>query len=217
MFVKKEFFESGKESWFVEFKRYKYFILISLIVVSIAIYADYLSGTYVSSARVADVPDLIIDHIGPYDLSFLFVYGYLFLVFLLFLNPIIFHIGRLHRVVGQFSLLILIRSFFIVFTHLQTPLDAIAVNFPWPFEGLSFLNDLFFSGHVAVPFLGFLIFRKNGSSILKYLFLFGSIIMSLTVLLMHQHYSIDVFAAFFITYSSYKLGEFLFKKIRADF
>ena len=217
MFVKKEFFETGKESWLAEFKKYKYFILISLAVVGIATYADYLSGTYVSSTRVADVPDLILDHIGPYDLSFLFVYGYLALVLLLFLNPLIFHIGKLHKVIGQFSLLIFIRSFFIIFTHLQTPLDAVYADFPWSLEGLSFINDLFFSGHVAVPFLGFLLFRKDAGSFFKYFFLISSIVMGATVLLMHQHYSIDVFAAFFITYTSYRFGEFIFRKVNPKF
>ncbi len=215
MRIKKRYFKEGWRSWKKEFWEYKYFILISLLIVGIAAYVDYLAGTYVSSARVADVPDLILDYIGPYDFSFLFVYGYLALVFLLFLYPLIFNISRLHKVIGYFSLLIVVRSFFLIFTHLQTPLDVIDAVFPWPFKGLYFINDLFFSGHVAVPFLGFLLYRDN--RVISYIFLIGSLIMGAVVLLMHQHYSIDVFSAFFISYGTYKMGRYLFKKIKPDF
>ena len=36
--------------------------------------------------------------------------------------------------------------------------------------------------------------------------------MGITVLGMHQHYSIDVFAAFFITYGCYKFGNWFLMK-----
>ncbi len=75
---------------------------------------------------------------------------------------------------------------------------------------MDFKNDLFFSGHTAVPFLGFLLFKNRK---VKYTFLGASIIMAITVLLMHVHYSIDVFSAFFITYGTFKIGEWLFKKM----
>ncbi len=215
MQINRRYFQKGWKSWKREIKEYKYFILISLIVAGIVTYVDYIAGIYVSSANVASVPDLILDNIGPYDFGFLFIYGYLALTFLLFIYPLFFHIGKLHKVVGQFSLLVVIRSAFIIFTHLQTPLDVIHAVFPWPFTGLYFANDLFFSGHVAVPFLGFLLYKDSRT--MKYLFLLGSIIMGITVLLTHQHYSIDVFAAFFITYGSYKIGKYLFKKIKPDF
>ena len=38
--------------------------------------------------------------------------------------------------------------------------------------------------------------------------------MAITVLGMHQHYSIDVFAAFFITYGVYKMGGWVIKKLK---
>jgi hypothetical protein len=37
--------------------------------------------------------------------------------------------------------------------------------------------------------------------------LVSSIILAITVLLMHVHYSIDVLSAYFITYGVYKLSE----------
>jgi membrane-associated phospholipid phosphatase len=101
-----------------------------------------------------------------------------------------------------------------LFTHLQTPSDAITADFPWIFQNLNFQNDLFFSGHTAIPFLGFFLFRRSP---LRYVFLVGSLVMAFVVLAMHLHYSIDVFSAFFITYCSYRIGCFFTHKIDATF
>lgn len=208
MIAVKEYFRKGFRDWRREFLEYKYLILLSLMVVGVATYLDYFSGVYVSSLSGASVPDLILDHIGPFDLSFLFVYGYLVLVFTLFLYPVLLHIRTVHIVVTQFSLLVTVRALFVIFTHLQTPLDAIDVSFPWIFKGLSFQNDMFFSGHTAIPFLGFFLFKRK----IRYFFLGGSILLAIVALAMHLHYSIDVFSAFFITYCCFKVGDALLNK-----
>ena len=90
------------------------------------------------------------------------------------------------------------------------PAGALVYTAPAWFTVLDFKNALFFSGHTAVPFLGFLLFRKEKIGIF---FLIATIVMALTVLFMHVHYSIDVFAALFITWGSYGIGEWLFRKI----
>jgi hypothetical protein len=207
--ISKDYFKKGMQDWIREFLEYKYLILFSLIVVAIATFLDYFSGVYVSSTATATVPDLILDHIGPIDMRFLFVYGYLAVAFCFFLYPILFHIRKLHIVISQFSVLVIIRSIFIVFTHLQRPADAIVISFPWILKGLSFENDMFFSGHTAIPFLGYLLFKNSK---IRYFFLAGSVFLGIAVLAMHEHYSIDVFSAFFITYCSYKVGWLLIRK-----
>ena len=209
MFKNKDYFISGYRDWRKELREYKYFIFLSLMVFVIATFIDYLSGVYVTSAQTAHVPDLILDHIGPVDVSFLFVWGYIAFFSLLFIYPIFLHVRTLHIVISQFSLLIMLRAVFVLLTHLQTPPEAIVVEFPWKFQILSFQNDMFFSGHTAIPFLGFLLFDGK----IRYFFLCGSIFMGTVVLLMHLHYSIDVFSAFFITYCSYRAGNHVLKKI----
>jgi len=205
----KDYFKKGFQDWIREFFEYKYLILLSLLIVGIATFLDYFSGVYVSSTPGVVVPDLILDHIGPINIGFLFVFGYLILILTLFLYPIFFHIRRLHIVISQFSVLVIIRSVFMVLTHLQSPADAINISFPWIFEELSFKNDMFFSGHTAIPFLGFLLFKNSK---IRYFFLAGAIFLGTAALLMHEHYSIDVFSAFFITYCSYKIGCLFIRK-----
>jgi hypothetical protein len=205
----KEYFVSGCKDWWEELVEYKYFIFLSILIFVIATFIDYYSGTYVTNrAQTAHVPDLILDHIAPVDLSLLYVYGYIVLFTAILLFTIFFHVRTLHVVISQFSLLIMLRAVFTILTHLETPPDAIAVAFPWKFQILSFQNDMFFSGHTAIPFLGFLMIKKP----VRYFFLFGSFVMGAVVLLMHIHYSIDVFAAFFMTYGSYKIGNLFVRR-----
>ncbi len=198
---------------FVEWKEeilvHRYLLLISLVFLFIGGILDSASGNFVTKINGAIVPDLILDNVTPINLEYIFTYGYLFSTFLLFLYPLFFKVKKLHIVINQFSLLIMVRGFFMIFTHLKTPIDAVVVNFPWLFSHLNYQNDLFFSGHVAVTFLGFLIFEEK----IRYFFLISSIIFGITVLLMHIHYSIDVLSAFFITYGVYKIGNWLLQKL----
>jgi len=173
---------------------------------------DLLSGNYTSKVDSGSATtDLILDHIPVVNLLPIYVYGMLLVLAVGLLYPLFYKVKDLHKVISQFSLLVMIRSFFIILTHLKTPVDAVPLDkIPWFFDLVSFRNDLFFSGHTAVPFLIFLIFRKE--KIGKF-FLFMTIVLAATVLLMHEHYSIDVFAAFFITWGSFQIGEWLFRGI----
>ena len=68
-------------------------------------------------------------------------------------------------------------------------------------------NDFFFSGHTGLPFLFFLLTPWPPLAII---FLIASIAMGVAVLLMHIHYSIDVFAAPFMTYSIFVVARLIF-------
>jgi membrane-associated phospholipid phosphatase len=70
-------------------------------------------------------------------------------------------------------------------------------------------NDFFFSGHTGMPFLIALIFWKEKwvrSISIAVSLLFGAL-----VLLGHLHYSIDVFGAFFITYTIFHICQKFFR------
>jgi hypothetical protein len=199
----------GLRSWIVGLAASWRLIAWSLALLAPAMVLDYYSGAYVTAARSVGVPDLILDRFEAVDLSFLFVYGYMALIVGLFSYPLLFRPRLLHVVIIQFSLLLVLRSLFMMFTHLQTPPGSIPVGFPSFFGHLYFENDMFFSGHTAFPFLGFYLFRR---STIRYVFLVGSITMGIVVLAMHIHYSIDVLAAFFMTYCSYRMGRWVLRR-----
>ena len=205
----------GFNGWVFEWKKelskhYKS-IVFSIFLLIIAAVINYNAGVYVTEKGDVPVGDFILDNVGPYDLNILFVYVWLIAFGIFIFYPLFFKVSLFHRVLGQFSFLLIVRSFFITLTHLKTPLTAVAPAFPGPLSFLVFQNDLFFSGHTAIPFLAFLVYKDYK---IRWFFLAASILMAATVLLMHAHYSIDVFAAYFITYGSYKLAQFFspFKK-----
>ena len=199
------------KQWKREFLDHKYLILISLILLALAYLVSFIASTYVDSIITTIVPDLILDHIPVLDLDMVFGYGIIIVISTIFIYTVFFRIKDAHRVTFQFSLLLFVRSFFMVLTHLGKPAVAKAVtDLPAFYQLFNFHNDLFFSAHTAVPFMAFLIFRKE--KIGKF-FLLMAIILAITVLFMHVHYSIDVFSAFFITFGVYTFGEWFCKKV----
>ena len=205
--------EMNFKEWAVVIKDNKNKIFFALILLIVATLFDFAAGDYLTdhAGSYVSVSDLILNNFGPYDLSFIFVWLFIIVIAIFFLYPLVFNPKKLHYSISMFSFLLIVRSVFIMFTHLRVPSDAIAVSFPSIIQFLNFQNDLFFSGHVGVSFLGFLVFR-NENKILSYFMLASSIILGVVVLLMHVHYSIDVFSAFFITYGVYVIGNKLIKR-----
>lgn len=196
--------------WKSELKEHKKLIFLSIFLLIVANIINHFAGTYVDKMADASVSDLILDHLPAINLSFVFAYGYILILIIFFAYPLFFKVKELHTAISQFSLVVLIRSFFIILTHLKAPFDAVRASLPQIYDIFSFSNDMFFSGHVALPFMGFLLFRKEKIGIF---FLIASFAMAFVTLAMHLHYSIDVFAAFFITYGSYQIGNWIFNKI----
>ena len=196
--------------WTHIIKQNKKKILISLFFLIVAIAFYGISGDYVTDHNWSDASDIILDHFGPYDLSIIFIGLFLFVIILFIFYPLIYKPNELSYVMSMVGLFLIVRSGFMLFTHLGVPHDAIKFTAPGILQSFNFTNDLFFSGHTGLPFLGFLVFNEHKK--LRYFMLVSSIILGITVLLMHVHYSIDVFSAFFITLGVYKIGNYFLKK-----
>lgn len=183
------------------------FLIISLII-------NYIAGTYATESASLPVTDIILSNTNARDVDGMFIYGTIILLFAIFF-VLLRYPKTIPFTLKSISLFVVIRSIFISLTHLGLFPNQMIMHTGNFLNKFIFGGDLFFSGHTGLPFLIALIFWNNKK--IRFIFLTGSIIFAVVVLLGHLHYSIDVMAAFFITYSIFKMSEFFFKKDRKFF
>lgn len=159
------------------------------------------------------VGDLLLNNLPTVNLDFLVVQ----LPLILTLIIVLLFVSKpryLPFSLKTLALFLIIRSFFISLTHLGASLHQLSLNENSIGFGIyDFLynskNDFFFSGHVGVPFLLGLIFWKE--KLWSVFFFTVSAVFGITMILAHMHYSIDVFAAPFITYTIFVISKKIFK------
>jgi hypothetical protein len=195
-------------------KRFVYSLTMAIGLLVAGFFVNFYAGIYATKEASNAVTDIILDNIPVFDVDWIFIYGAVaFIVIVAILC--IMRPRYAPFTLKSVSLFVFVRSFFIMLTHIapapnHTPLDVFNA-----ISKLTFGGDLFFSGHTGLPFLLALIFWGNKK--LRYSFLVASIIGGVIVLMGHLHYSIDVFAAFFITYAIFHISEYLFKSDRILF
>lgn len=188
--------------------------VLALIFISGALFINYFAGEYALESGSNSVTDIILSNTPVFDLDAIFIYGtYIFWAFLIYL--FIIRPQKIPFTLKSIALFTIIRAAFISMTHIgQFPTHL-------TFDPASFINyftfggDLFFSGHTGIPFLMALIYWENKP--MRVGFIIISFVFAVTVLLSHLHYTIDVFSAFFITYSIYHIAIKFFKKDRELF
>jgi hypothetical protein len=185
-------------------------VLYGFLFLSISLVINYYASVYATMKASNTVTDLILNNIPIINFDTIYTQGFLLLV--LFISFVLLHEPkRFPFALKTIALFILIRAIFITLTHLAPPpTDLSGIEVDSLSNKINFSADLFFSGHTGLPFLLALIFWDIPW--LKWTFLSLSIIFAFTVLLGHHHYSIDVFAAYFITHGIYKIAERFFER-----
>ncbi len=177
---------------------------VGLTALALALVLNYHLGRYSHflGAQAHPAPDLLFRLLPLVDMRFFFVWGFAAFMALAVGAALLREPKRIGSIAFSFALLIAVRSVCINLTSLRLPYEALPISgyslFDIVGSKLTFEHDLFFSSHTAMPFLAFLIYRGRT---LKLAFLGFSLLMGATVLLSRLHYSIDVFAAFPITYA----------------
>jgi hypothetical protein len=205
--MKTKFFEKHKSQW--SQKSFLFSALSAFLLLAASLFVNYTAGNYAAEKASNGVTDIILDNVPVMDVDGIFIYGAIlfgvFLVILLIKEP-----KQIPFIIKSAALFYFIRAIFISLTHLgpifqQAPLVSNILS-----RNLIFGADYFFSGHTGLPFLMALSFW--GNKYLRNIFLATSFIFGASALLGHYHYSIDVFAAFFITYSIFHIARWLFAK-----
>jgi len=189
-------------------------VLTGLLFLVASLAINYIAGNYATERASNPVTDIILDNLPVMNTEFIFVNGlFIFLAFVAWL--LLKEPKKLPFALKSIALWVVVRSIFITLTHLGPFPGNDFDNYTDIIKNFTFGGDLFFSGHTGLPFLIALLFWENKH--LRNAFIAVSLIFGASVLLGHLHYSIDVFAAFFITDGTYRISEKLFKKDRQLF
>lgn len=180
-------------------------LILAILAFIGALILNYYASRYtlkVGQLSCSVNTDLLLNILPYYNDVFLFVWGFFAFVIIVVLNELFFAREQLPYIFWMYAAFITLRCFFVILTPLNTPPDdgVIPNDFLYNHLGvyLTAHYDLFFSSHTSMPFLGFLIIKQP---ITRFLLLGFSILLASVVLLGRYHYSIDVFAAFFVTYA----------------
>jgi hypothetical protein len=187
---------------------------VGLVALLASLVTVYYSTNYATESSSNSVTDIILSNTRVYPVEPLFVYGALAAVIFSIVVVLTVQLRAAPFVLKSAALLLFISSIFVSLTHISPyPHRAILSESFLSSERLAQMfftgDDLFFSGHVGLTFLMALIFWET--PVLRYSYLAISTIFAIVVLLGHLHYSIDVFAAYFITYTIFAIAQRFFK------
>ncbi len=204
--MKSQLLEKHRSFW--SQKSFSFSALLAFLFLASSLVVNYVAGIYATNRASQAVTDILLDNLPVFNVNFIFVNGTI--IFLLFIGVLLIQEPkRIPFILKSAAIFALVRSIFIIMTHLGPPGQGWIE--PNRFlELFTFGGDLFFSGHVGLPFLFALIFWDI--KYFRYIFLAASLIGGIAVILGHLHYTIDVFAAFFISYGIFHIAQWLFAK-----
>ncbi len=170
----------------------------------------YFAIVYATQSASSSVTDIILSNIPVFDVDGIFIWGPVIFWVLaagyVFLRP-----RTMPFTFKAIGLFLVIRSFFVILTHIRPFPTHVHIDMTTGISGVFMSgSDLFFSSHTGLPFLMALVFWDD--MYMRIFSIIASIFFGVIVLMAHVHYSIDVFAAFFITYTIFHIARRWFKK-----
>ncbi len=185
-------------------------LISGLVIFVLAAIFQFYASAYSDRVSSNFVHDIFLDNISVIDLTAAIVEGAFAIIAITFLL-VVSRPKYLIFSIKAGALFMATRAMFIAMTHLGIYPDQVMVTtgfFDSIYTDLGLGAGFFFSGHTGMPFLMGLVFWKD--KFWRYVFFILAAIMGFSVLLSHMHYSIDVFAAPFITYSIFRVAVYLF-------
>lgn len=190
-------------------KSFLFSALFGILLLAGSLAINYAAGNYANKMASNGVTDIILDNVPVINVDGIYVYGAilfgLFMIALFIREP-----KQMPFALKSAALFYFIRAIFISLTHIGPVLQQTPPISSILYRNLVFGSDYFFSGHTGLPFLTALLFWNN--KCLRYIFIAASLIFGASALLGHYHYSIDIFAAFFISYGIFHITKKIFSK-----
>ena len=189
---------------FLKNKYYRNEFIISIVLLAIVLFALANFLNFIESRNGVTLSDLVLHFYKAVNLTWL-TFGLIYLSIVLVLFSLSSVPNSLVFTIQCYSLLLLIRIVMMFLMPLNPPQGMILLNDPlvqFFGTGQILTKDLFFSGHTATIFLFYLVSEKRGYRIF---FLLATILVGVSVLLQHVHYTIDVVSAPFFAYVSYRI------------
>ena len=195
-------------AWSSQFsdKNFRVIFIATIVVLIICLTALSNFLTYNDTLSGVAYIDPILKYFKPID--FFLIYGGL-------LAGLIFLIQYPHHLLIAFQAYSLMGVFRICVMY-SLPLDPVPDTIPLEDPlvqlfgtGEILMRDLFFSGHTSTMFL---LSLTAPIKKLKYIFIMLTVFVGLAVLIQHAHYTVDVLAAPFFAYTSYRIIIILNKK-----
>ena len=189
---------------FLKYPKLRLEMIFTLILLSVTLFALTHFLNYVEARQGVVLPDPVLALFKPFDLTWL-IFSLIYCSLILAVVMLALHPDRLMLALQVYTLFVLVRIAAMYLMPINPPLQMIRLDDPFVQyfgTGKLLTKDLFFSGHTATLFLLFLVTKNK---IIKPVFLLFTVAVGISLLLQHVHYTIDVFAAPFFTYTCYKL------------
>ena len=188
-------------------KKYRESAIVGLVFFLVALVTNRYASFYATAQASNPVSDLLLDNIPVMRVEWIVNDVAAFVGFWMFFL-VVWQPRRIPFALKATTLFILVRAAFMIFTHLAPFPTRVVLDPNDVFRTLTYGGDYFFSGHTGMPFLWALIYWQEKWA--RYFFLAAATLLSVSVIVGHLHYSIDVFAAFFITYGVFVMAQKFF-------
>jgi len=197
---------------------YKWFVLVlaGLFAFLLASYFLYTNlGWYADQRALPPSSDWLLNRLPIVNLLPVLSWGWLGLHAAAGIIAMLYYPRRMPFLLFLLGMFISIRTVFVFLSPIGAPVHMLDMSrldyiFSRIMGTYTFQNEFVFSGHTGIPFLFFLFFETRAQ---KAVFLTGSIIMGASVLLTHNHYTVDVLGTFFMSYAIFALSRRIYDRL----
>jgi len=193
-------------SWKEIFKDKKsiadFIVTILFVVFVVVVFPEFLH--FIEERDAVVMFDPFLNLFNPIDLTWT-TFALIYFSVIAALISLINKPAYLFVALQSYGVMLLFRMLVMYLSPLEAPEKIIPLHDPFVQmfgTGDILTKDLFFSGHTATMFVLFLAVKNK---ILKVIFLITTILVGLAVIFQHVHYTVDVVAAPFFSYASYKI------------